>query len=172
MCRSRRAASLLSVTSSSVASMSTERLPDRWHTRDFPVLLATARILESEGRTADSQEEEFQQAANCDEQDLVRALQALKQAGYIEAEQTAMLAGNDTVWATGLTERGRRAVGLWPGDDAADALIDALRQAEESTTDPDERSAIRRAWSSLGGVSRDVMVDVVAAVVARQSGLG
>ena len=73
---------------------------------------------------------------------------------------------------TRLTQRGRRATGLWPSENTVDALVEVLQQAERATTDPDERGAIRRAWSALGGVSRDVMVDVTAAVIARQSGLG
>jgi hypothetical protein len=71
-----------------------------------------------------------------------------------------------------LTERGRRAVGLWPSGESADALVEALRQAEELTDDPEERTLIRRAAGAIGSVSREIMVDVVAAVVARQSGLG
>jgi len=38
--------------------------------------------------------------------------------------------------------------------------------------DPEEKTLLRRAAGAVGSVSRDIMVDVVAAVVARQSGLG
>ncbi|MEP6650890.1 MAG: hypothetical protein ABJA74_13425 [Lapillicoccus sp.] len=68
----------------------------------------------------------------------------------------------------GLTERGRRAIGLWPSGETVDALVDALRQAEEATEDPEEKSLIRRAVGAVTSVSRDVMVDVVAAVINRQ----
>jgi hypothetical protein len=77
-----------------------------------------------------------------------------------------------TFMVGGLTERGRRASGLWPGGESVEALIDALRQAEEAADDPEEMRIIRRAAGAIGMVSRDIMVDVVAAVVTKQSGIG
>jgi hypothetical protein len=68
--------------------------------------------------------------------------------------------------------RGRRAVGLWPLGESADAVVDALRQSECSQTTPEEKTMIRRAAGAIGSVSRDIMVEVVAPVVSRQSGLG
>ncbi len=152
-------------------SMTNERLPDQWHSRDLPVLLCVARL---EGRdapvgTSDMVAIELE----IPEEEATTALLALDDGRYIKAiTGGATLGSGPGVLAVDLRERGRRVVGLWPGEDAADSLVDALRQAEDATSDPEERTAIRRAWSSLGGVSRDVMVDVVAAVIARQSGVG
>lgn len=66
-----------------------------------------------------------------------------------------------------LTERGRRTVGLWPSGEDVDALVDALKQAEQSTSDPAEKSLIRRAIGAVTAVSRDIMVDVTAAVISK-----
>jgi hypothetical protein len=82
------------------------------------------------------------------------------------------LGGRTDFLVNGITERGRRAVGLWPSGEGVDALVDALRKAENTTDDPEEKTVLRRAAGAVGSVSRDIMVDVVAAVVSRQSGLG
>jgi hypothetical protein len=101
-----------------------------------------------------------------------RALKALLH-GYLAGQTIDGLgAGTVDFFATELTERGRRAVGLWPSGESADALVEALRQAEELTDDPKERTLIRRSAGAIGSVSREVLVDGVAAVVARRSGLG
>ncbi|WP_116951622.1 hypothetical protein [Jiangella endophytica] len=71
------------------------------------------------------------------------------------------------VLLTGLTERGRRAVGVWPSGENVDALVEALQQAAEATSDPEEKSALRRAAGAVLGVSKNVMTEVVAAVIAR-----
>lgn len=89
----------MSAVTTSVFVMNHDRLPDRWHTRDLPALLATASLLESEHpENADSQLDEFQKAAGMDERELVRALLALEQAGYIETHSTAPFCrGSDRV---------------------------------------------------------------------------
>lgn len=148
-----------------------EPLPDRWSTRDLPVLIATARLLES-GQT-NVQAGDLDSGVNLQASAIEAAYDGLVGI-YLEAVRTPGRVGSPKgSWVvTGLTERGRRAVGLWPSDEGVEALIDALRQAEQTSADPDERSALRSAWSSIGGVSREVMVDVIGAVIARQSGLG
>jgi hypothetical protein len=58
--------------------------------------------------------------------------------------------------------------GLHPdGDDALSRLIDGLRQAADQTADDDERGRLRRAADALGGITRDVGVGVLTAVITR-----
>lgn len=150
--------------------MTPERLADRWGSRDFPVLLAAARKLDERGlpvNVADIEPE----VEGLSESDIISALKALLHV-YIVGQAVDTLGGTVDFFVTDLTERGRRAVGLWPSGESADALVEALRQAEDLTDDPEERTMIHRAAGAIGSVSRDIMVDVVAAVVARQSGLG
>ena len=73
---------------------------------------------------------------------------------------------------SGLTERGRRAVRLSPSGESADALLDALRLAEEVTQNPRKGLCCGARPGAFGSVSRDIMVDVVAAVVTKQSRVG
>ncbi|GAA5122702.1 hypothetical protein GCM10023339_41480 [Alloalcanivorax gelatiniphagus] len=70
-----------------------------------------------------------------------------------------------------LTKRGRRAVGLWPTDDAGHELADLLRKVADELSDPEERTLVRRAAGALGSVSRGVMTDVIAVHVKSQAGL-
>lgn len=73
---------------------------------------------------------------------------------------------------TGVTDEGRRATGLWPdGDTAVEQLLSALRQAEDLADDPDDQTALRKAGGQLTTVSRSVLAEVLAAVIARQAGL-
>ena len=150
--------------------MTTSPLPDRWATRDFPVLVETARLLDA-GAPGPLQASELMDVTSFNEKDVNAAWGALIGAGYLVGGTFSTLASTEH-FAEDLTERGRRAVGLWPSGDNADALVDALRQAEELVDDPEEKGLIRRAAGAVGSVSRDVMTDVLAAVIARQSGLG
>ncbi|MBT9273621.1 hypothetical protein KMZ32_05975 [Phycicoccus sp. MAQZ13P-2] len=138
---------------------------DRWTTRDRPVLMAVAMRLD-EGKSISS--ETVAEELNISPSDAARAMIALLDV-YIQGSELRGL-GPSTVIASGLTERGRRVAGLWPAGEGVDALVNALRQAEEATDDPEEKGAIRRATGAVLGVGKDVMTDVVAAVIAKQMG--
>jgi hypothetical protein len=45
--------------------------------------------------------------------------------------------------------------------------VEALQQAAAATDDPDEKGAMRKAASAILGVGRDVMTDVIGAVLAK-----
>ncbi len=144
-------------------------LPNRWDTRDFPVLLEIARGLDA-GALPDQQQ--ILAELGITEHDLNAAWQALREGGYLRlVEGRPRRIGEDEVTRIVLTERGFRAVGLWPSERSADQLVDLFRQAEELTDDPDEKSRIRQAASAVLGVSRDIVADVGAAWVRAQTGL-
>ena len=150
--------------------MTTERLPDQWATRDEPVLFAVARRLE-QGAIPDGPG--IAADVTIDVDVVERSLAALANADYLLVLRRPMRGSTQEHVVTDLTERGRRKVGLWPsGEDSADALVDALRQAERLTTDPAEKGRIRQAMGSVASVSREVMIDVVGSVIAKQSGMG
>jgi hypothetical protein len=95
----------------------------------------------------------------------MRSLVALHDAGYIRGERLEGL--SETFIVTGITERGRRAVGLWPSEDSFEALLEGLEQAAERTDDPKKAGALRRAGRYLREAPRDLVVDVVGAVIAK-----
>lgn len=143
-------------------------MQDRWANRDLPVLLAAARLLED---TDDAPGfGEIAATTGLDEADVVRALTALDGV-YLRAIRSDTFSGLDDFDVEALTERGRRAVGLWPTGDGPDALVSALQQAAEATSDEEEKKLLRRAGGAVASISRDVMSDVLAAVIKAQTGL-
>lgn len=79
-----------------------------------------------------------------DRAEVMRALEGLVPA-YLGGKPADSMQGRIDFFVAGLTERGRRAVGLWPSEESVDALVDDLRKSEEATDDPEEKSLIRRA---------------------------
>ncbi|MBA4609271.1 hypothetical protein H1W00_12345 [Aeromicrobium sp. Marseille-Q0843] len=143
-------------------------LSDQWHSRDLPVLVETADRLRTSPTVASGQ---VAPAVGIDAAETARAFDALIGTYLLGKVQRT---GNGEIYvaiASGVTERGRRATGLWPdGDSAVEHLLSALRQAEELTDDPDDKSALRKASGQLASVSRNVVAEVIAAVVTRQAG--
>ena len=144
-------------------------LPDRWHTRDLLVLIETARALDSH-----TQIDVPKIAADLQfsDDDVDAAWHALREGEYLRVLKDRPRRGGDGISSfIVLTERGRRAVGLWPSERGGDELADLLRQAADNVSDPDEQTILRRAAGAVGSVSRGVMTDVVAALVKSQAGL-
>lgn len=144
-------------------------LADQWSTRDLPVLLKLAEYRNLDGRQILPRIHEA--LGGLAEDEMIESIDALEDGGYLEAHWQRMMSGR-VLMGVKLRERGRRALGIWPSAEGVDALVDALRQAEDVVDDPEEKTLIRRAAGAVGSVSRDVMVDVMAAVIARQSGIG
>lgn len=71
-----------------------------------------------------------------------------------------------------VTERGLRAAGAWPSEAEALAvqLIAALTEAAENEPDPEQRSKLRAAVSSLGAVGQKTVVEIVASYLAKTTG--
>lgn len=153
-----------------VSFVTQERLSDRWAGRGCLVLLETVQRLDAGELVVDAVE--LVDQLGFDQPSIAQALDALGRADYLDVGIKRMLSGDIHAIATGITERGRRAGGLWLSGQTADTLVDALRQAEGLASDPDEETLIRRSAGAVGSISRDGMVDVMTAVVARQSGLG
>jgi hypothetical protein len=163
---------LLWVVTSTVRDMIPTRLPGTWHSRELPVLVAAARILET-GDTVTAHDLYDVEDLDLDLAAIETALEALHPT-YVDGGRSPMRGGDvrGMLNLTRLTDHGRRATGLWPdGDTAVDQLLDALRQAAGLTDDPDDKDALRKAGGQLAAVSRSVVAEVIAAVIARQAGL-
>lgn len=157
-----------------VDDVTSQPLPDRWSSRDLPVLLETARYIDAgHGPVQTLQIAEVMGIPDADVATAWRALTGGHDPYLLAASLGASMADvHPQQLVIDLTERGRRAVGLWPSGESVDAFVEALNQAAEATEDPEEKTLLRRAAGAVTSVSRDIMVDVVAAVVSRQSGLG
>lgn len=148
-----------------------EMLNDRWHATDFPVLLEVARRIER--RDGSISAHRVAEALGRDHNDVIHSLLSLAEPGGWVVGQP--LRGDNQILAFmvgGLTERGRRATGLWPSEEAAaDALLDLLAQAAEQVEDPDDAGVLRKASRMLKGVPSAVLSDVTAALIRQQTGL-
>ncbi|MBO0900856.1 hypothetical protein J1G43_12870 [Cellulomonas sp. zg-ZUI22] len=144
-----------------------ERLGDVWASRDFPVLVEVARRLDAGASII--QPAELIASTGLDEQAVVQAARALERRRLLKVEW--LMGGN--FFVTDVSGAAYLMTGLHPdGDDVLSQLVSALRQAAEQQPDEDERGRLRKAADALGGVTRDVGVSVVAAVLARAAGMG
>ena len=148
----------------------TEKLEDRWHERDFPVLIAAARRLERDGIAFLSNNLSVELEMTND--DVGLALAALVPSHLEGKRMELAIAGPGEYIVTGITERGRRATGLWPDQEqAAAALIELLTQAADQVDDADDAGALRKAGRLLRSVPGAVLADVTAALIRQQAGL-
>jgi len=145
----------------------TDKLQDVWSTRDFPVLAAIARQLES------GEDFLFEHPISAEtgltREQVIRAVVALNKAHFIEVQINEAAGGVLSVAVTGITERGMRQVGLWPSaDEAADRLIAALNTLAEQAPTEDERNRWQKVRDGVLGASRDMVVGVATAVITGQ----
>lgn len=155
-----------------------EKQADRWYSRELPVLLVIAERMNA--NPADAVHDalllrELHQRGVLDDRDqMMDSLSALHPT-YIDASLTASGGTRLPTRATvhDLTDLGREVTGLWPtAEDTTEAFLEALRLAEEQTTDPEQKKLLRRGLESFGSVSSSILSNVIAAVIVRQSGIG
>ena len=142
-----------------------DQLPDTWASRDFPFLLEAARRLDAVEPNVWASR--IAAEAGLDEHQALAAALALHPTHSVVEPMWRGSGIHDAV-VIGLTERGRRAVGLWPGEDDGDALIRTLVAAADMAPDPAQQGKLRKAAKALGGVSKDFLVEVTAAMATRQ----
>jgi hypothetical protein len=146
---------------------------ERWYSRDFPVLLEAARMLD-----AGNQIDESQVAATLgiDATQVYDAIADLRQSDYLDDSAAFTMPGTRGAsmampTITRLTERGRRAVGIWPNEEqAGDQLLWILEQKVEHAGSGDEKSKWQRIRDAVAGAGRDFAVELGAAMAARSLG--
>jgi len=143
-----------------------DKLPDVWATRDFPILKA-ATLYADQGLAPDF--DELAKQTGLSTGDVARGIAALQRRGLVQVETN--LAG--TGWITDVSGEAYLITGLHPdGDGALEALASMFRQAAEQTSDPDEKSRLRKAASAVGDVIGQVGAGVMTAYIARMAGIG
>jgi hypothetical protein len=102
-----------------------------------------------------------------------RALRALDSASPPLVEGHSVDQASYPIFLTGVTERARRLVGAWPSpDNFTDRLIAALQSAAETEQDKEKRTTLKRMASLVGGMGRDIFVEVASQVIGRSIGVG
>lgn len=122
----------------------------QWDRREAVILAALAEMDRRGDMPPETQTVVV--ATGLGEGEAARGLLALREAEYISGRDVgAELMG--FMYYIQLTERGRRATGLWPSDDSATAFLALIEARIAETIDPEERSRwqrLREAVTNLG----------------------
>lgn len=140
-----------------------------WEQRELPILESVAQI-EVEGRMYRTDTGTIADMVGIDRRTTGIALRSLLLAGYIEGASEDDAGGSVGVSAPRLLERGRRAVGQWPQDNAFDDLL-ALLEARIEEAEPERRGKLVKARDGLLTLGRDVGVEVLGAFLTGRAGL-
>lgn len=137
-----------------------EPLPDTWYSRDFLVLREVARRIEA----AESlQTGAIAETLGMDPKVAGRAGSRLKEDGFVKGGEST---GAGVTRFTDLTAKGRREVGQWPSPDAAaDRLLAALDAAIAKAPEGEQKGRLQKAREALGGMTRDLFVDLVGGAI-------
>jgi hypothetical protein len=136
-----------------------DRLDDVWTTRDRPVLVEVVRRFDDEDRPVSHLE--VAEAVGLSGTDVVRAALNLERAGLVEVDRS--LSGD--VSFDGISVDELRITGLWPdAGDVVDRLLWSLEQ-RISEAPPEERGKLVKFRDAVGGMGRDVLVEVLGAAV-------
>lgn len=136
---------------------------------DRPVLAKVVELCESSGDYLEPQR--VLDAFPEDQRDAVlRSLNRWVSSDHISAvsTQSASERGPQILIIKGVTEKGLRASGAWPGDPEplVEQLLAALAERAREEPEPEKRTKLE----ALGGMSRDVVVSVVSATLSRLMG--
>lgn len=142
-------------------------LDDVWTSRDFPVLLEAARLIEAGASYVF--EQPLAAATGLDRDQVIRAIVTLQRGGYVEARLNR---GDDRVTSATIVDispQGMREVGLWPSPETgAERLLAALDTLVEQAPNEAERSRWRKIRDGVAGAGRDVLISIAATVITGQ----
>ena len=143
-------------------------LDDVWSGRDFPVLREATRRIDS--GEAPVRVSALAESTGLDEATVGLALDALGRRGLVRVKRN--MGGVSSWFVVDVAGAAYLMTGLHPdGDDAVSRLVDALRQAADQEPDEQQRSRLRAVADGVLGVSRDVIANVMAAVITRGVGM-
>lgn len=141
---------------------------ETWETREQPILEAVFELEEKAEFTITM--EDVQERTGLERPEVARALRALMEALFVTGASITV-DGEFEMSNIRLHERGRRAVGQWPSDDAFAVVIRVLEARLESETDPAARSRLQKLLSTVTEVGTDVVGGVLTAAVKEIAGL-
>ncbi|MFE7421118.1 hypothetical protein [Rhodococcus sp. NPDC057529] len=145
-------------------------MDDTWFGRDLPALRAVVEYFEAHNVPSDLPH----RIAAAGEIDLAEFGAALFALVHEQPPYFSMFnADADGVQLIGApTGHARRAVGAWPTAAAlAEQIVDALAEIDEPENS-ERGSKLTKLRDGIGGVGRDLFVDVVSSVITRSAGLG
>jgi hypothetical protein len=143
-----------------------------WETRDLVVLESIVRLLDGPGYLQVLTGSLVIEDTGLSNEDVGRALLALN-GPYIDL-QMVMSGGDAGYWMVrSVTPLARLTVGQWPTpEQLAERITRALDVAADGEKDEEKRSRLKSMAIWAGSAGKDVVVQVLASVIAKQSGLG
>lgn len=157
---------MTSATSSEENTITNDKLPSVWASRDFPILKTVVEYIDR-GQGPDP--DEIAKRTGLDLAEVGHGLRALQRRGLVEVEETLGGMG----WVTEVSGDAYLVTGLHPdGNDSLEALANMFREAADRTPDPDEKSRLRRAASAVGDLVGQVGAGVMTAYLTRLGGIG
>lgn len=144
----------------------TEKLPDVWTSRDYPVLVEVVRRLDGGERVVRMLD--VATALGMPDRDVQNAGMALSRRRLLEVRGMDQWDVFDFLDASG---EAYFLTGLHPdGDEAVSRLVSALRQAAELVDDPVEKGRLRTLADGALGIGREVLGGVL--IAAATGGVG
>jgi len=147
-------------------------MEDTWLWRDLPVLDKVVQLLEeAPGEMLLGQK--VVDRSEMDPEDVARAIWALNRDYIVLGRQLFEEGGIDGQCIDGVTAEARRAVGQWPTPESLAAkLAEAFAEAADHEEDPRQKSKLREVAGVFGDTGREVVTEVLARVILRQTGIG
>ena len=145
-------------------------LDDLWLTVDLPVLTAVAEA-EATMSTLHTHFKDWElcEATGLTQEELRKSVLRLVDGQYIDATPLRSGGGIVSCHIRGVLERGRRATGQWPPDDAYLSLLSLLTEHMEEAPDEVTRSKWRSAIEGVAGLGREVGVQLTAEWIKRMT---
>lgn len=116
--------------------------------------------------------DEIAEATELDLEVARRGAHDLADAGFITGAGPQMLGSGWDLARIRLQERGRRAIGQWPSEDAYDSLVRMLQSRIAEESDPERRGRLQKLLGAVTDVGKDVDGNVLAAWFRQMTGLG
>ena len=143
----------------------------KWAGRERPILEALASVEEREGQVEDV--DALVDLTGLERRAVVLGVRTLIDGRYVTAVPLAGDFDLDGDYAdVGLLERGRRAVGQWPSEEATgEAFLEALRGFAEGAATPEERTGRTKLLEAATGLSTATLGGVMIAFAKQRLGL-
>ena len=135
-----------------------------WEWRELPILGEALRRVDA-GETS-IPVGEIRDAVGLTQEQAWAGVRALADAEYIEVRWGATATASVPAMIEMVKERARRELGSWPSAETIlQSLVDALGEAAERESEPEEKGRLREAAEVIGGAAKDLAVAVIAAKI-------
>jgi hypothetical protein len=136
---------------------------DTWNSRELPILEA---MLEASEMGLDQAGAARDAVPDLADSLYVETIAALAEDDYIAAHIRRNANGDILIaYPERLLPKGRRAVGQWPSNDAAEQLDRLLERLEADAADPEQKRRFARVREALADLGKDLVARTIAELI-------